>query len=106
MIDLEKALLEEVRTILERWVPECQVRAYGSRITGRAWRFSDLDLALMGTDGPLAPERLEALREAFAVSDLPIMVDVQDWSAIPPAFRRVIESRYEVLQAGHPTPSE
>ena len=52
MIDLDDKYLEEVLAILTEWVPECEVWAYGSRVKGKAWQFSDLDLALVG-DGPV-----------------------------------------------------
>lgn len=103
MIDLAPEHLDTVRRILARHVPDCEVRAYGSRVTGRARRFSDLDLAIVG-NGPVDPNRLSALREDLAHSDLPIIVDVQDWEAISETFQGIIEARYDVLHpAAHPT---
>ncbi|ORJ52556.1 hypothetical protein B5V00_16740, partial [Geothermobacter hydrogeniphilus] len=60
--------------------------------------YSDLDLALVA-EKPI-DWRLEELRDAFAESDLPIMVDVLDWHGISPRFRKVIEAGYEVLDLG------
>jgi len=34
---------------------------------------------------------LGAVREAFSDSNLPILVDIQDWSRIPDSFREEIE---------------
>lgn len=99
MIDLPPEMLAEVRRILAQHVPDCQVRVYGSRINGRAQRYSDLDLALVGA-GALDPARIEAVREAFSLSDLPFRVDLQDWAGMTPAFRREIEARFEILQSG------
>jgi len=96
MIDLEPRHLELVRQILAAHLPGVEVRAFGSRVRGTARRFSDLDLAVC-SDGPLPADRLEALRDAFSASDLPILVDVLDWHAVSPAFRAVIDARYEVV---------
>lgn len=101
MIDLPPDDLAEVRRILQFYVPECRVLAYGSRVTGRAWKYSDLDLALQGPE-TLDWRRVERLKDAFAISDLPIMVDVQDWAGIGESFRRIILEQCEELQS--PTP--
>jgi uncharacterized protein len=98
VIDLDSADLETVRRILRRHVPEYEVRAFGSRVAGKARRLSDLDLAIM-TDRPLSWERSAELREAFTESDLPMKVDVLDWSLTGDTFRRIVESRFEVIQA-------
>jgi len=97
MIDLSPEHASEVRRILLELVPECEVRVFGSRVTGRSQPFSDLDLALVGSIN-IEPARLEALKDAFSESDLPFMVDVLDWGAISESFRKVILGRYEVLQ--------
>ena len=96
MIDLDGEQLQEVKAILKRFVPECEVRAFGSRVNGRARRFSDLDLALVGAE-KLDPGILEKLKDAFAESDLLIQVDVHDWHALSADFMNVIDSRYEKL---------
>ena len=97
MLDLDPSQLNEVQDILRHYVPGCEVRAYGSRVRGRAWRFSDLDLTVVG-EGPLPLEKTRILRDAFSISDLPILVDVSDWHRIPDSFKKVIEEQYEVIQ--------
>lgn len=96
MIDLDPRALTEVRRILQVHVPNCEVRVFGSRISGTSRPYSDLDLALVGPE-PLPLATLEALRDAFSQSDLPILVDVQDWHRIAPGFQAVILRRYERL---------
>lgn len=90
MLDLDPSQLAEVVAILGRSIPGYRVLAFGSRVAGGARRFSDLDLVIM-SDEPLAPETMLALREAFSESDLPIKVDVLDWSALSDSFRDVIQ---------------
>ena len=80
-----------IREILDRWVPDYRVWAFGSRVVGRPRRYSDLDLALEG-EAPLSDERLDALREAFRESPLPWKVDILDLATVDPAFRRRIEA--------------
>jgi predicted nucleotidyltransferase len=97
MIDVETQYLTEIRSILQHHVPDCEVRVFGSRFNGKAKRFSDIDLALVGAES-LDWERIEALKDAFSESNLPIMVDVLDWNAISPEFRKIIEQGYEGIQ--------
>ncbi|PKN44391.1 MAG: hypothetical protein CVU59_11750 [Deltaproteobacteria bacterium HGW-Deltaproteobacteria-17] len=101
MIDLAPQHLEIVRRILGAHLPGIEVRAFGSRVRKTARPFSDLDLAVIG-DGPLPVERLEALRDAFSASDLPILVDVLDGHAVSPAFRARIDACFEVIQFAIP----
>ena len=68
-----------VLQILNEIVPNREVRVFGSRVTGKAKPFSDLDLAIMG-DEPLPLETRARLEEAFSESDLPWQVDVLDWA--------------------------
>ena len=89
--------LEIVKKILEQHVPEYAVRAFGSRVHGKARRSSDLDLAVM-TDVPMEILRMVNLKEAFSESDLPFKVDIVDWAETSENFRWIIEREYVVLK--------
>ncbi|GBR54612.1 DNA polymerase beta subunit [Acetobacter pomorum] len=86
-----------VLRILNEIVPDREVRAFGSRVTGKAKSFSDLDLAIMG-DEPLALETRARLEESFSDSDLPWKVDVLDWAQVDADFKRIISNSWIVLQ--------
>ena len=96
MIDLAPEKLDIVRRLLAAHVPECEVRAFGSRVTGKAKAHSDLDIVLLGP-ARLPLWRLAALREAFEESELPIRIDVLDWNALSESFRKIITAQCEVL---------
>lgn len=96
-LDLADDLLAQMRAILRQHVPEHEVRAFGSRATGRAKRWSDLDPAVM-TDAPLTYERIGALRDAFEFSELPIRVEVIDAVEAAPMLRDAIDSGHVVIQ--------
>ena len=96
MIDLAPDQLAIVRRLLAAHVPECEARAFGSRVTGNAKPYSDMDIVLLGP-ARLPIGRLAALREAFAESELPIRVDVIDWHAISENFRKIIAAKFEIL---------
>jgi predicted nucleotidyltransferase len=100
MIDINPIHLNKVMEILDEHVPECEVRAFGSRVTGTAKTYSDLDLAIVG-EHRLPLDLLYCLKEVFEESDLPFRVDLLDWQTISPEFRKVIEKRYEVIHEGN-----
>jgi type I restriction enzyme S subunit len=90
-LDLSPADLAILRDVLAACLPrDVNVWAFGSRATGSARRYSDLDLALEGA-GPLDPGLLRRLSDALSESDLTIKVDVIDLCTIDPAFRRLIK---------------
>ncbi|MBS1078267.1 nucleotidyltransferase domain-containing protein [Gluconobacter kondonii] len=85
-----------VLRILNEVVPDREVRAFGSRVTGKAKPFSDLDLAVMG-DEPLPLETRARLEEAFSVSDLPWKVDMLDWAQADEIFKKIIHQKSESI---------
>lgn len=99
-LNLNQRDLNVVTQILTQHVPECTVWAFGSRVTGTAKPYSDLDLAIL-TDKPLSLERMAIIKDAFAESDLPIRVDVVDWSATSASFQEIIRRNYVVIQERH-----
>jgi nucleotidyltransferase substrate binding protein (TIGR01987 family) len=89
-IDLTPAHLRLVRDILAAHLPPgARVWVFGSRASGRARRYSDLDLAI-DAGRPLGFGETEVLREAFDDSDLPCKVDVVDWQELGERFRASI----------------
>lgn len=98
-LDIKPGDLKTVQAILCRTIPDREVRAFGSRVSGKIKPFSDLDLAVMGNE-PLPASLLADLKEAFSESDLPFKVDIADWAETQENFRRIIETAYFVVQSG------
>lgn len=97
MINVPLHQLEIIQEILCRHVPHCEVRAFGSRITGVAKDYSDIDLVIVGKE-KLADDIMYTLKMDFEESDLPFRVDILDWNAISREFKKIIEKKYEVIQ--------
>lgn len=101
-LDLRPEWLEIVRRLLAVHLPDAEVWAYGSRVSGTAHEGSDLDLVARNPDAPDRPQPgLAGLREAFSESDLPILVDILDWARIPESFRQeILRGGIVVVQGG------
>jgi type I restriction enzyme S subunit len=95
-MDLDPRHLAAIRAVLAREVPNHTVYAFGSRVSGGARPWSDLDLAAFGQE-PLTLRQLRQLREAFEDSELPMRVDVSDGLRLPEALAREVRERGEVV---------
>jgi uncharacterized protein len=89
---------ERLITFLEIYLPDVEVWAYGSRVNGRSHDGSDLDLVLRSPElTPIDIDKLSALDEALRESNIPIIIEVRDWTRLPESFHSEIESNYVVV---------
>ncbi|MCX8049352.1 MAG: nucleotidyltransferase domain-containing protein [Methylohalobius sp.] len=86
-----------VRDNVHRLVPECEVWAFGLRVSGQVKPYSNLDLVILG-DEPLPLAVRVELNEAFCESDLPHRVDIVEWARASPEFRERIQHCHVVVQ--------
>ena len=97
-LDLPRRYRDQIETLLRGHVPGVEVWAYGSRVTGKSHKGSDLDLVLRGPDLKQIPSgQLMDLIEALEESNVPIIVQAHDWARLPESFHREIEREYVVL---------
>ena len=97
-LELPAEFRAKVEAILALKAPGIEVWAYGSRVNGTSYEASDLDLVLRSADlTPLSVSVVSGLIDAFDGSDLPIIVDLHDWSELTGSYRDEIESGHVVL---------
>src|SRR5271155_6120617 len=92
-----------VLSILRANLPQTtKVWVFGSRATGRARRYSDLDLAI-DAGRRLTLDEIARLTEAFSDSDLPYRVDLVDWHDIDDRWQKIIVGeRVALTEAARP----
>jgi len=95
-IDLNPVYLEIVKDIISKNAPGLEIWVFGSRVNGTAKKFSDLDLAIISPE-PLTLNLMTKLQNAFSESDLPIKIDIVDWSAISEEFKKIILKNHQTL---------
>ena len=94
MLDLLPRFQVAIQSILDEYVPEAEVWAFGSRVVGISHEGSDLDFVLRNPGDLSVPfSNLELLREALTQSTIPILVEVHDWARLPDSFRAEIEKK-------------
>lgn len=89
----KKLLLE----LLQRYLPNTEVWAYGSRVQGTSTAKSDLDLVAFVW--PAQKAAVADLKEALDESNLPFRVDFFVWMDIPQTFQKRILAEHVVVQA-------
>lgn len=97
-LHLPRRYREQLEALLRQHVPDVEVWAYGSRVSGDSHEGSDLDLVLRGpTLEPLGGDYLELI-EALEESHIPILIQAHDWARLPVSFHQEIERDYTVVQ--------
>ena len=85
--------------LLDLYMPDVAVWAYGSRVKGQAHDGSDLDIVLRSRDLlPIPREQIHRLREALSESNIPSLIDVLDWAVIPESFQTEILKHHVILK--------
>lgn len=97
MIDLNGSDKTTIAKVLKEHLPEgTQVFAFGSRVTGKAREWSDLDL-LFRCEASLPIQQFYGLQDALEESELSIKVDLVDWHRTSPEFLHSIKQELEPL---------
>ena len=87
-----------LEALVREHLPDVEVWAYGSRVSGLAHDGSDLDLVLRGPGLEDIPaDQLLEFEEAVRESTIPFLVEARDWARLPQRFHRVIEREYVVV---------
>lgn len=84
---------QTVENILRKYATDQSytVVVFGSRVSGKARKYSDIDIALIGTC-EIPPQTIATLAEAFEESLLPYTVDIIDGKN---ASSRLLEQIYK-----------
>jgi predicted nucleotidyltransferase len=93
-ITLEENNLEIIKQIFNDTAKDLniQVYMYGSRAKGTAWKYSDIDLALLSSTGKIPISVISKLSLDFEESLLPYKVDIIDLYTVSENFKKAIET--------------
>lgn len=95
---MDKNTLDTLKDIVFRHLDPQKYRVFvfGSRATGKAVKFSDVDLGIEGEMG-VSKVTLSAIEEAFENSDLPYTVDVVDFNSVTNKFKQIAKQNLILL---------
>ena len=92
-IDLEREHMDLIAKIIRQHMPSnTKTFFFGSRATGRAKPFSDIDI-LINAGKPLSIQQLSSLHTEFDESILPYKVDIVDANTMSEEFKLAIQDQ-------------
>jgi len=92
--DAEKVIKEIIFKYLNP--KEYRVFIFGSRATGKARKYSDYDIGILGKR-PVPSVTKVLIEEALEESDLPFKVDIVDFTEVSERFKKVALSKIKEL---------
>ncbi len=92
MIDIKRKYLDKLTDIFNTYCPKAEIWAYGSRIKNESHSGSDLDLTVK--DFNEAGKSIVELREILNDSDIPFLIEIQEFDRLPEAFQNEILKKY------------
>ena len=100
MINISEKHLAIIKSILEKY--NYSFYLFGSRITNKIKRFSEVDLFYI-VDIPA--KDISQLEEEFENSDLPYKVDLVDYNKCDPEFQHIMKTANICIQSGSKPPN-
>ncbi len=97
MINLQAKHLKLLKQILQQHISNYEVLIFGSRATNNIKEYSDVDLVILDCP-PLSPSLLAKLQYSLNESNLPLKVDLVEWSKIDSEFQAIIMNNYDIVQ--------
>lgn len=92
---LKPQYLKMLFEILQNYCPKAIIWAYGSRIKGEAHEGSDLDLVVKSFNDK--EKNLYTLKQLLNDSNIPILIDINEFDNLPKSFQKEIEKDYVVI---------
>lgn len=92
-LDFPTKYRDELESIIQEYIPDAEIRAFGSRINQQCHESSDLDLAVRNH----ASGSLEKFKLAVSNSNIPILIDILNWENLPQSFKEEILKQHIVI---------
>jgi hypothetical protein len=86
----ENEVLKEIKKIIGKYIDlkKYDIFIFGSRVDGKARKFSDYDIGILGKK-VLPFDKMALIKDELEESDLPYRVDVVDFRLVSKDFREV-----------------
>ena len=92
MLNVKDEYLKELKDIFTKYCPKAEIWAYGSRVKNDCHSGSDLDLVVKSFNED--NKHLYELKDLLNDSDIPFLMDIQDFEKLPKSFQDEIKKEY------------
>ena len=94
-LDFPAKYLDLLKDIIREQIPDAEIWAFGSRVNKQNHETSDLDLVIHQKN--TASDAFVKFKESILDSNIPILIDVLDWTSIPESFKDEIQKSHVVI---------
>lgn len=94
-LNVKPEYLKMLLEIFEKYCPKAEIWAYGSRVNGGSHDGSDLDLTVKSFGA--ANVNLAKLKTLISESNIPFLVDINEYDKLPESFRNEIKNSCIVI---------
>ena len=92
MLNVKEEYLKELKDIFTKYCPKAEIWAYGSRVKNDCHSGSDLDSVVKSFNED--NKHLCELKDLLNESDIPFLIDIQDFEKLPKYFQDEIKKEY------------
>ena len=92
MLNVKEEYLKELKDIFTKYCPKAEIWAYGSRVKNDCHSGSDLDMVVKAFNED--NKHLCELKDLLNESDIPFLIDIQDFEKLPKYFQDEIKKEY------------
>ena len=89
---LSETQLKKILSCIHLHLPEAHIFAFGSRITGKPRKYSDLDIAL-DAHAPIDLSVLTKIKNSLSETNIPILIDLIDYRSVADDFKAIIDKQ-------------
>ena len=98
VLNLNPKHVKTLMQIFDSYCPNAEIWAYGSRVKNDCHEGSDLDLVVKNFNE--TNKNLGELKQLINDSNIPILVDIAEFDALPETFQKEILKYFVVLYKG------
>ncbi len=94
-LNIKPEHLKMLKDIFQQYCPNAEIWVYGSRIKNQSHDGSDIDMVVKDFND--STKNIAELKQLLNDSNIPFLMDIQEFDKLPDYFQKEILNEYEVL---------
>lgn len=94
-LNIKPEHLKMLKDIFQQYCPKAEIWVYGSRIKNQSHDGSDIDMVVKDFND--SNKNIAELKQLLNDSNVPFLMDIQEFDKLPDYFQKKILNEYEVL---------
>lgn len=94
-LNIKPEHLKMLKDIFQQYCPKAEIWVYGSRIKNQSHDGSDIDMVVKDFND--SNKNISELKQLLNDSNVPFLMDIQEFDKLPDYFQKEILNEYEIL---------